>query len=258
VAADTAVILYDPTLDPPVQSMEISGQAIDVVFSPSGHRLYVLRKDKPLSIIDRFTGDHLDDVKLPGEPAAIRTDASGSWLLVRSASKDTMWVVDAVGEKVAGTARTGWGPTLPTVVGGHVLLTTEGGDVVGYELSQQPWQEVGRIKGGAADRWIPLAWQPDDGTTTRAITGDTVAADSTATGEGPPVYLQVSSSRNPDWAEDLARKLREAGLPARVLAPQGVDDGNRVVLGPYPNRDLAEQAGKRLGRPFFIYQPDGP
>ncbi len=256
VAADTAVVLYDPAQDPPVRSMKMSGHVIDVAFSPSGHRLYVLRREKPLAIIDRFNDDELDELKLPGEPAELRTDAYGDWLLIRSTAKDTAWIVDAIGGKVAGTVRTGWGPTLPAVVGGGILLTAEGGDVVGYDLSQEPWQEVGRVQGGASDRWVPLAWQPDDGTTTRAITGDTAVADTTAE-SGSPVYLQVSSSRNPDWAEDLARKLREAGLPAKVLPPRGVDDGNRVVLGPYPTRNLAEQAGRRLGRPFFIYQPDG-
>jgi cell division septation protein DedD len=69
------------------------------------------------------------------------------------------------------------------------------------------------------------------------------------------VYLQVSSSQNPAWARDLAGQLRDAGLPASVLEPTGPDEGYRVVLGPYASREEAESAGRKLGRPFFIYQP---
>jgi cell division protein FtsN len=53
----------------------------------------------------------------------------------------------------------------------------------------------------------------------------------------------------------MAQQLSRAGLAARVLPPTGLDDGFRVVLGPYESRDEAEAIGRKLGRPFFIYQP---
>ena len=68
--------------------------------------------------------------------------------------------------------------------------------------------------------------------------------------------LQVSSSQNRDWSAELARQLGEQGLPATVLDPSPGEEGFRVVLGPYPTREVAESTGRRLGRPFFIYQPD--
>jgi len=40
-----------------------------------------------------------------------------------------------------------------------------------------------------------------------------------------------------------------------VLPPQTPDDGYRVVLGPYSTRAQAEEIGRKLGRPFWIYQP---
>jgi cell division protein FtsN len=49
--------------------------------------------------------------------------------------------------------------------------------------------------------------------------------------------------------------LNRAGLNARVLPPQHPDDGYRVVLGPFASRSQAEAIGRRLGRPFWIYQP---
>ena len=88
----------------------------------------------------------------------------------------------------------------------------------------------------------------------------TAAADSTSGVPGAGtiggVFLQVSSSQNPAWAAELARQLTDAGLPASVLKPRATEDGYRVVLGPYASRDEAEATGRKLGRPFFIYQPD--
>ncbi len=43
------------------------------------------------------------------------------------------------------------------------------------------------------------------------------------------------------------------------IAPiRSSDDGYRVVLGPYATRTQAEAIGRKLGRPFWIYQPSTP
>ena len=76
------------------------------------------------------------------------------------------------------------------------------------------------------------------------------AADSEAA--APSVYLQVSSSQNPSWANELSEKLRAAGLPASVLPPKRSDEAFRVVLGPYPSRDQAEETGRKIGMPSFV------
>ena len=60
----------------------------------------------------------------------------------------------------------------------------------------------------------------------------------------------------PPELRELARQLAQQGLPATVLDPRPGEEGFRVVLGPYPSRDIAESTGRQLGRPFFIYQPD--
>jgi len=53
----------------------------------------------------------------------------------------------------------------------------------------------------------------------------------------------------------MAQQLSRAGLAASVLRPRGPDDGYRVVLGPYATRAQADAIGRKLGRPFWIYQP---
>ena len=70
-----------------------------------------------------------------------------------------------------------------------------------------------------------------------------------------PLYVQVSVSQNVVWSRAAAQQLVAAGLPATVLPPESPDDGYRVVLGPYPTRAQAEAIGRKLGRPYWIYQP---
>jgi cell division septation protein DedD len=69
------------------------------------------------------------------------------------------------------------------------------------------------------------------------------------------VYLQVSRSQNPAWAQALASEIRGEGFPALVLTPKPGEEAYRVVVGPYSSREAAESAGRLLGRPSFIYQP---
>ena len=68
--------------------------------------------------------------------------------------------------------------------------------------------------------------------------------------------MQISSSQNPAWAEELANKMKSQGLPASVMRPRRQDEFYRVVLGPYPSREAADSAGTRLGQPYFLYLPE--
>ena len=78
---------------------------------------------------------------------------------------------------------------------------------------------------------------------------DSAPADS---GTRATIWLQVSSSQNPDWAKDLANQLRTAGQPAEVWDPVAPEESYRVVVGPYQTREAADEAGKKLGRPYFL------
>ena len=86
---------------------------------------------------------------------------------------------------------------------------------------------------------------------------DAEPADSAAPTE-ERVYLQISSSQNPEWARELTDKLTAAGLPARVLQPGSSGDPYRVVLGPYPSREEAEVTGRSLGMPYFVISASEP
>jgi hypothetical protein len=254
VAADTAIVLYDPEATPEIRSIPVDGHARSVVFSASGHRIYVARREGGILEIDRFTDRILREIEIPGPASTLRTAPYGEWLLVRPESADSVWVVDLSLGRYLSDWSTRWSKDLPTVAGASLLLLRQSSDVVAYDLAKNEWPETGRVRGGASDVWLPVAWTPEAGT--RPTRVDTLPPESSDTAESARVFLQVSSSQNPDWAEDLAKQLRDVGLTASVLTPRREGDGYRVVLGPYDSRETAETEGRKLGRPFFIYQPE--
>src|SRR5881394_493761 len=242
VASDSGVTFYDPLARRDPAFVRLEGGPRALAFSPSGHRIYVARRNTPgLAVIDRFERKEVDGVALPGPVAALRLDPLGRWLLARPTVGDSAWIVDLPIKQHTGIIPTQWQADLPSISPDGMLIFRRGGDVV--SLRPDSLSDVGRVKNGAADLWV---------LTTQASAG-AAAADSV--GAEGPLYVQVSTSQNPDWSGHLADDLTRAGLAARVLPPQHPDDGYRVVLGPYATRSQAEAIGRRLGRPFWIYQP---
>ncbi len=258
VAADTAVVLIDPdALDHPT-SIPVSGHARAVLFAPSGHRFYIARREGSVLVYNRYTRDKVAEIDLPGGAGALRADPYGRWLLVHPAGADSLWLVDMATNKYVHGFAADWAPDLPTVTNQQTLLVKAGPDVIAYDLSKPEFPQAGRVRGGATDLWLPLAWTPETGTASaesQVATDTTTGAPDSDAAENR-VYLQVSSSQNRDWSAELSRQLEQQGLPAKVLDPRAGEEGFRVVLGPYPTREAAESTGRRLGRPFFIYQPD--
>lgn len=251
VATDTAVILYQTQGKNEPLSIHVSGHPRAVLFSPSGHRVYVAQEDPHLLVLDRFGGERLESIDLPGPAEGLRNDPFGQWLLVRPADGDSVYVVDVGRWRLGGTVATPWASDLPAVASPNTLLVRRGKDVVALDLSTPGFPESGRVSDGAADEWLPVAWRPAKDTESVAA-GDSTGLAGADTGEAPSVYLQVSSSQNPAWASELADKLRAAGLPASVLPPTRSDEAHRVVLGPYATREQAESTGRKIGMPSFV------
>jgi len=251
VAADSAVVVYTPNNKSGPKVIRVEGDARAVLYSPSGHRLYVARAAAPLLIVDRFEGTPLREIELPGPARSLRGDLYGSWVLVRPQTGDSVWVIDVGTGKYLGATETKWSDDLPAIAPPHTLLVRRGADLVALDLGAKGFTQVGKVAGGAADFWLPLAWHPaQEADIPLATDSSQVESDSTA--RRSSVYLQVSSSQNPTWASELSEKLRAAGLPAAVLTPRRADEAYRVVLGPYATREQAEETGRKLGMPSFI------
>lgn len=252
VATDTAVILYQTQGKNAPLSIKVSGHPRAVLFSPSGHRVYVAQDDARLLVLDRFGGEQLESVALPGPAKGLRNDPFGQWLLVRPAEGDSVYVVDVGRWRLGGTVATTWASDLPAVASPNTLIVRRGKDVVALDLSKPDFPESGRVADGAADDWLPVAWRPAKDIESPAATDSTALAGADSGKAAPSVYLQVSSSQNPAWASELADKLRAAGLPASVLPPTRSDEAHRVVLGPYATREQAESTGRKIGMPSFV------
>ncbi len=261
IAADRQVLLYD-TADPfDVQPISVSGKARHLAFSPSGHRLYVVGEGAEIVVFDRFSKERLTSIPMPGVPVRLRTDASGRWMMARPAVGDSVWIIDLATAKLVATVETTWGMDLPAVAGRATLVSRKDADVVASDLSRANLPELGRVTGGAADLWTMTSWVPRErlGKVAAAAESALMAQDSLLTPDSTvtvtrtdQLYLQVSSSQNADWSRELAKQLSTAGYPAQVLDPTSVDEGYRVVVGPYQTRDEAEETGRKLGRPYFV------
>jgi len=241
-----------------VRAIRLPDPAQALIFSPSGHRLYALLEDV-VQVFDRFSGDRLTSINLPGAARELRLDASGRWMLARPAAGDSAWVIDLATERMAAGLPTGWRADLPLVAGAATLLALADEHVDAYDLSKSPPRAVARVIDGGTDLWMALPWVPPRRATlalaaaeTAAATQDSGLGADTSVSAGAELWLQVSSSQNPEWADDLARQLADAGHPATVWNAGAPEEGYRVVVGPFRTREAAEAAGRRLDRPYFV------
>ncbi len=259
VAADSAVVIYESGGKHERRSIAVPGHARAVLFSPSGHRIYVARDAAGLLVLDRFGGERLFEVELPGPARGLRADPYGQWLLVRPVAGDSAWVVDVGSGRFTGTVKVEWDDDLPAILPPGTLLTRRGADVVALDLGGKDFAERASIDGGAADTWLPLAWHPPQDAGAEEEADSALLAVEADSGKGAAsVFLQVSSSQNPSWANELSQRLKAAGLPASVLEPRRSDEAYRVVLGPYATREQAEETGRRIGMPSFIVTAQDP
>jgi hypothetical protein len=223
-----------------------------VAVSPAEHRIYVAVANGELLMLDRASLDETEHLQLPGRAAAIRVDPLGRLLLVRPAQGDSIWLVDAAAAQLLGTVPGVWRDDLPAVAPDGSIMVARGRNVEVY--APDSLTVDGRVEGGARDQWLAAAWDPRR--PALQLAPDTAAV-ATPVAAGMAIYVQVGSTANEAWAQESARQLRTAGMAAGVLPPATEDEPYRVVLGPFPTREAAEAAGRKLGRPFWIFMREG-
>ena len=265
VAADSVVLLYETLGRRPVGTIRSTHHAREVAFSPSAHRLFVAGDDSNVLIYDRFSLQQVGRIELPGVPRDIRLSASGRWFLAHPAI-DSVWVVDLSTNQPVGAVAGEWGADLPLVAGASTLVVRRGKEVASFDLRQVPPRQIGSVRGGGEDLWLAASWVPRERMTAAVakVESASVAQDSAlvldssrVTADSTLIYLQVSTSQNRDWSEDLAKQLKQGGFTASVIERQGEEEGYRVVVGPYPSEEDAVEAGRKLGRPYFVLRLPG-
>ena len=281
------VVLEDRELRAP-WFVRLTGTPHAVVFSPSGHRIFVALRDRSeLAVVDRYLHEERPAIPLPGPAGAIRPDPWGRALLVRPSGAeragDETWVVGLARNRVVGSLATEWDTDLPTVSSTGVILSREGDAVVAHDV--HTLNLLGEVADGAADFWFVGAWAPSG--TAAAVRQQVRAADTAHSARAEParpartaeprpaptpppaaapaesvnarrLWVQVSASQSESASRELVAVLQAARHPVQLVPPRSESDGWRVVVGPYATRGEAEAAGRALGRPFFIVERSLP
>ena len=252
VAVDSGVSLVDPADPSSAAFAALRPAPRAIAISPSGHRVYAALGDGQLVAVDRFTATSVQRTRLPGPVAALRADSFGR-LILAQADDGTIWAIDVVSLAVLATLDGSWNGDLPTVAADGTILVRQGSAVVAYRGAE--FTQAAVVQERAGDQWLTAAWDPRRPALEFAV-DSAPAAERT----GVEIYVQVSSSGNPAWAEDLANELRAAGLNAKVLQPDEDEERYRVVLGPFATREEAEASGRQLGRAYWIFtrEPEVP
>ena len=266
VAAQTLVESSPITFDRTVRA---------IAATPSGDRFYVVTdSSSTLYVVDRYRDRITARVELPGEPRDLRVDPFGRYLLVRAAKGDSVWIVGVGSDRVLGTIRSRWLGDVPFVAPDGAIAAVDGRDVV--FLDGPTGRELQRVPDGASDFWYPFVWtglrerpaaldQPahfpgDSDTLGRApvaAPAETVAthpqaapADSTTSGFTVSFAVLLDEGK----AREQAAKIVVQGQAARVVT--SLTSGTtlyRVVVGPYPTRAAADQAGRASGQSYVVY-----
>jgi hypothetical protein len=279
-ATDSGVVVLEEREPDRPWFVALTGRPRAVIFSPSGHRLYVALRDQgELAVVDRFTRRVREAVTLPGPAAELRFDPWGRALFARAAGEGEdreTWVIGTARSEVTGRLATRWGSDLPAVSESGVLLSREDDALVARDL--RSLDSLSATEADPRDLWFSGRWtqpaataaarqiaaradtarrtparaaQPTAPAASRAATPPPAPA-APSTPPPPSLWVQVSVSRNETWARALAAELSEAGHPAVVVPPRGEGDGWRVMTGPFRSRDVADSAGRALGRPYWV------
>lgn len=199
--------------------------------TPSGDRLYVATTRSSIRIIDRFTESVHGRIELPTPATAMRMDPDGRYLLVRTASVDSIFVVSIGTERVVSTLVGAWRDDLPLVTPDGRVLLARGNDV--FHVDAETGRERVRYRGGADDLWRLVRW---NGFRPRAVgldkpvefeeyAADSAAADQALAAMMASRYGDPSSVMRPP-SEPAAPPSPAAG-DRRPAAPESSDRADR-------------------------------
>lgn len=242
-----------------------SGRVVAV--TPSGHRIYVAAADS-IHVFDRLRSTWLHAVAMPESVTDLRFAITGASLLARLGGDENQVAVLRVGiDSLLGVVSTEWDDDLPVVIPGDRLVARIGSELLLYDASTLA--ELARAEAGAAQRWFAVEWQPPRPrqetvrpqapvsvrVMPRAAGGEGEDRDPAA-GAPPGFYAVVSAARERTGVDNLVTWLRSVGYPGvvdRHMDPMG-ETWFRAMVGPYPDRDRAEEAAQSLGARYG-YKP---
>ena len=273
-----------------VARVRFAGPVTALATTPSGDRVFVATEgSRDLAILDRYSGERTDAIRLPGMVKELRVDPLGRLLLIRPDTGDSVWVVDVGTNRRVTTLATPWRIDLPYVAPDGAVATINGRDV----HFTVPGHERPRIivRDGAQETWHFVFWNgfrprasgldvpvvfpidtfyyadpvtdslavpvpiPVDTTSTRPQ--QVVPADTTARVAPPTTVwsVQLAAVLSEDRAKEIASTIRVDGFQPRVIV--ATVDGTRVyrvVMGPFTSRAEADRVGRASGRDYWVFE----
>ena len=237
----------------PARSIRLSGHPRDVLFSPSGHRLYVAQDDDKLLVFDRFSGDAARRDRPARPRRSLRGDRFGQWLLVRPATGDTAWVIDIGKGRFAGPVAATWaaGSARRRVAQHAAGPARQGCRRAGPRrrgLSGDRTREGRRRRRVAAGRVAPGAGRPR--ATCRRTPRRWPAPTAARAGIGLPAGRAARRTRPgpTSWPRSCGRPA----CPPRCSRRRGATRRTAWCSVPYATREQAEETGRKIGMPSFI------
>jgi hypothetical protein len=278
----------------PVPSVRVPQRIRSAVTTPSGDRIYLLTAGSAeLIVVDRYAEEIAARITLPDSSRELRMDPTGRFVLARAAKQDSAWVVAVATDTLVGRVATAWREDLPLVTPDGALALLRGNDVVlvdsdsleairrvaggGRDLwyfiewngfrprsasLDEPVQFEGMdtVPSDSGDTLDPFAVTPSpDSLTPQPDTVATPTRDTTppppAPATSPGFTVQFAALRAEAAAIAAANEIQAEGQRAHVVrTTQGGLDIWRVVLGPFPTRERAEQVARSTGRSYWIYE----
>jgi cell division septation protein DedD len=274
------------TLDE-VARIHFEAPVTSLVSTPSGDRVFVVTEgSNEVALIDRYSGERTESIRLPGFPRELRMDPFGRLLLARPDSGDSVWVINVGSNQLVATLPTVWRADLPNVAPEGSVATIPDRDV----HVTTPGQAKPRIivRDGAAEIWHFVFWNgfrprapgldqpvvfPVDTMTFASPVGDSAfpmparpdtqatrppaaAVDSSPRPAPPSQWtVQLAAVLSEDRAREIAQGVRVDGARPRVVT-SSVDGARvyRVIMGPYPTKLDADRVGKLSGRAYWVFE----
>ena len=278
----------------PVPSVRVPQRIRSAVTTPSGDRIYLLTAGSAdLIVVDRYAEEIAARITLPDTSRELRMDPTGRFVLARAATKDSAWVVAVATDTLVGRVATGWREDLPLVTPDGAVALLRGNDVVlvdsdsleairrvagggrdfwyfiewnGFRPRSASLDEPVQFEGmdtappDSGDTLDPFAGGPSPDSLSPGRDSVTAPTRDTSPPPSPPVTspgftVQFAALRAEQAAIAAAAEIEAEGQRAHVVrTTQGGLDIWRVVLGPYPTRERAEQVARGTGRSYWIYE----
>jgi len=217
---DGVEVFEDRRMDEP-WTVRVGGSPHALVFSPSGHRLYVALATKPeIVVVDRFSHDVRSRIDIPAPATDLRMDPWGRALLAHGGDGDSAetWVVSLADEDVTGRFRSAWATDLPVVSEDGVLLLREGNAVVARDV--RSLDSLSAVPNAAGDLWLTGRWAP----------ASAAAAARARAGEAASAPAPVTSA--PTAAAPAAPRAPTPVATPAPSPPPGAAKGDEALSAP--------------------------